>query len=71
MSSDIELPRRRDQEGDFHRIRPEACPDCACTQFVAEEDPDLVWEPGKAWDATCTNRDCHCHSDPVIGVHRT
>ena len=62
--------RRRDEDGDFHQLDQAACPDCGCTQFVAKDDPTLVWEPGSAWDEACRDRTCHCHEDPVIGNRR-
>ena len=70
MNADTDMPRRRDVEGDFHRIKPGTCPDCGCALFVAEEDAELIWEPGLAWDEQCSNRDCHCHTEPVIGERR-
>jgi hypothetical protein len=65
-----ELPKRRDEEGDFHEILPEECAECGCVYFVAREDPTLMWEPGAAWDEGCRDRSCHCHQDPVIGARR-
>ena len=62
--------RRRDEEGDFHGLMPSACPLCGCTIQVAEDDPSILWEPGSAWDEGCGDRDCRCHTDPVIGARR-
>jgi hypothetical protein len=63
-------PRRRDADSDWHDLRPMPCADCGCTHFVARDDPELIWEPGAAWEETCTDRACHCHLDPVIGIRR-
>ena len=60
--------RRRDEEGDFHEVVQGACPMCGCAMLAAADDPAIVWEPGRAWDATCTDRDCRCHVNPVIGA---
>jgi hypothetical protein len=66
----IQEPRRRDEEGDFHELVAANCPKCGCTQFLAKDDPSIVWEPGNAWDDACSDRLCSCHSDPVIGARR-
>ena len=66
-----ELPRRRDEEGDFHPLEPATCEHCGCTYFVATDDPELIWEPGSAWDEGCRDPSCHCHRDPAIGTRRS
>lgn len=71
VNPDIELPRRRDEEGDFHQLIRDACPDCGCVLHRAQDDPDLVWEPGTAWEEDCRDRSCHCHTDPVVGARRS
>ncbi len=71
MLDDSEDVRRRDEEGDFHRLLPSTCPLCGCTVQVAEDDPSLLWEPGSAWDEECTDRGCRCHVEAVIGARRT
>jgi hypothetical protein len=63
-------PRRRDDESDWHDLVQQSCPHCGCGYFVAKDDPAIVWDPGKAWDAGCTDRSCHCHTEPVIGTRR-
>ncbi len=65
-----ELPKRRDEEGDFHDQIEDTCDGCGCTIFRAADDPEILWEPGNAWMETCSDRDCHCHVDPVIGERR-
>jgi Kef-type K+ transport system membrane component KefB len=70
MDPDLDAPLRRDEEGDFHKLRPETCLDCGCEHFVAKEDPSLVWEPGEAWEEDCRDRGCHCHTQPLLGQRR-
>jgi len=68
MASDI--PRRRDEDSDWHDVAPAVCETCGCTYHVAKDDPTLVWDPGQAWDEECTDRECHCHTAPVLGARR-
>jgi hypothetical protein len=63
-------PRRRDDEGEWHDLVPTECPHCGCGFFVAEDDESIVWDPGRAWEDDCADRDCHCHSEPVVGMRR-
>ncbi len=71
MAGEAELPvRRRDQELDFHDVLPENCPHCGCQFVYAKDDPGIVWDPGRAWAEECSNHDCHCHDEPVIGRRR-
>jgi hypothetical protein len=71
MSMGVELPmRRRDEEGDFHDVLYGICPDCGCRFLYATDDPDVVWEPERSWDPECSDRECHCHTAPIIGVRR-
>ena len=62
--------RRRDDESDWHDLVSAACPHCGCEYFVARDDPEIVWDPGPAWDASCPDRTCHCHASPVVGRRR-
>lgn len=62
--------KRRDEESDWHELIPVSCPSCGCTFHAAVDDPEIVWEPGRAWDEGCMARDCACHMDPVIGTRR-
>lgn len=65
----IELPtRRRDEESDWHDLVLDRCARCGCTIYRAKDDPELIWEPGSAWDEGCEDRACTCHVDPVIGM---
>jgi hypothetical protein len=70
MNAADDLPRRRDDEGDFHNMVAGTCIDCGCTLFSAQDDPSVIWEPGASWDETCRDRSCHCHTEPVIGARR-
>jgi hypothetical protein len=63
--------RRRDEEGDWHDLEPTQCPLCGCTAYAAKDDPDVLWEPGRAWDEGCSDRSCRCHQDPVLGAVRS
>ena len=45
MASDI--PRRRDEDSDWHDVAPAVCETCGCTYHVAKDDPTLVWDPGQ------------------------
>jgi hypothetical protein len=63
-------PRRRDEESDWHELIERSCPHCGCAFFVAEDDLEIVWDPGRAWDDDCSDRSCHCHEEPVIGARR-
>ena len=67
-----EVPlRRRDDATEWHDLAPADCERCGCTLFYAKDDPDIVWEPGKAWDEDCRDRDCACHVDPLVGLRRS
>jgi hypothetical protein len=67
-----EVPlRRRDDETEWHDLLPSSCERCGCTFFYAKDDASIVWEPGRAWDETCSDRECRCHTQPVIGARRS
>jgi hypothetical protein len=65
-----DIPRRRDEDSDWHDLDPVICETCGCTYHVAKDDASLIWEPGLAWEENCKDRDCHCHVSPVIGIRR-
>ncbi len=71
MSSDIDLPRRRDEEGDFHELIPTECADCGCVVYQAKDDPSILWEPGASWNDDCRDRGCHCHTEALLGQRRS
>ncbi len=62
--------RRRDEESDWHDVASATCERCGCSYLAAEDDPSIVWDPGRAWDESCSHRDCRCHTAPVVGGHR-
>ena len=33
-------------------------------------DPAIVWEPERAWDEGCRDRECRCHTQALIGQRR-
>lgn len=71
MSTPDQLPpRRRDHLSDWHDLVAFDCPDCGCTCFRAQDDPEIIWEPERAWDESCRDRTCHCHTAAVIGMRR-
>ena len=64
-------PRRRDEESDWHDLVGHECPHCGCEFFVAKDNAEIVWDPGRAWDDECRDRECHCHTEPVLGARRS
>jgi hypothetical protein len=64
------IPRRRDYYSDWHDLVAASCEKCTCTRFVAKDDPEIIWEPGDAWEEHCTDRSCTCHVAPVLGLRR-
>jgi hypothetical protein len=67
-----EVPlRRRDDISEWHDLSPANCETCGCTFFFAKDDPDIVWDPGRAWDDDCRDRSCACHEEPVVGMRRS
>lgn len=70
MSKVLNLPERQDAEGTWHMVLKDVCGWCGCGYFVAEDDHDLVWEPGSERSAHCTDEECECHITPVIGERR-
>jgi hypothetical protein len=62
--------RRRDEDSEWHNLLPASCPSCGCTFFFADDDAAMVWEPGRAWDEGCSDRNCRCHTEPVVGMRR-
>jgi hypothetical protein len=67
MAKVANLPERQDVEGVWHQVLRDACGWCGCHYLIAEDDHDLVWEPGKHYDDGCTDGVCECHARPRIG----
>lgn len=70
MTASAPPPRRRDEESEWHDLVAFDCLDCGCTSYRAADDPDIVWEPGRAWEEDCSDRECHCHTEPLEGQRR-
>ncbi len=64
------LPERQDRHGVWHQVMKDVCHWCGCPYLVAEDDHDLVWEPGERRLAGCTDDLCECHTAAVIGDRR-
>lgn len=62
--------KRRDEEMELHEVVDADCPHCGCAYVYAADDPEIVWDPGPAYEQGCRDRACHCHTDPVIGRRR-
>ena len=70
MAKTLTLPERQDADGIWHQVMRDVCYGCGCRCFLAEDDRDLVWEPGKDRSARCTDDLCECHMTPLIGERR-
>jgi hypothetical protein len=66
----LTLPERQDAAGDWHQVVRDVCYGCGCGYLVAEDDHDLVWEPGAKRDRACVDDLCECHEAPLIGERR-
>ncbi len=70
MPKALTLPERQDAEGVWHQVLKDVCYWCGCSYLFAEDDHDLVWEPGPKLQPGCSDDRCECHRRPVIGDHR-
>jgi hypothetical protein len=70
MARTLTLPERQDAYGTWHQVIREVCYGCGCRYLLAEDDHDLVWEPGAERQPGCTDELCECHTAPVIGERR-
>ncbi|TMK17510.1 MAG: hypothetical protein E6G37_10340 [Actinobacteria bacterium] len=70
MGKVLTLPERQDAQGGWHQVLREVCYGCGCRYLSAEDDHDLVWEPGREVQSSCTDELCECHTAPVIGERR-
>jgi hypothetical protein len=48
----------------------DVCYGCGCAYLLAEDDHDLVWEPGTERSKRCIDDLCECHVTPVVGERR-
>ena len=70
MGKVLTLPERQDALGGWHQVLREVCYGCGCHYLSAEDDHDLVWEPGREVGRGCTDELCECHTAPVVGERR-
>ena len=70
MGKVLTLPERQDALGGWHQVLREVCYGCGCHYLSAEDDHDLVWEPGREVQRGCMDELCECHTAPVIGERR-
>ena len=70
MGKLLNLPERQDSDGSWHQVVRDVCYGCGCPYLIAEDDHDLVWEPGRRRSARCTDERCECHVSPVVGARR-
>lgn len=70
MPKVLSLRERTDADGAWHQVLKDVCYGCGCAYFVAEDDRDLVWEPGAQRQKPCSDDLCECHTKPVIGERR-
>jgi hypothetical protein len=67
VSKVLNLPERQDAEGTWHMVLKDVCGWCGCGYLVAEDDRDLVWEPGRHHDKPCSDDECECHTRARVG----
>lgn len=70
MGKTLTLQEAQDRSGTWHQVVKDVCHWCGCTYLYAEDDHDLVWEPGDQTQRGCTDELCECHTDAVIGERR-
>ena len=71
MSRTLTLPERQDADGAWHQVMRDVCYGCGCHYLVAEDDHDLVWEPGPQHrERGCIDERCECHITPLTGERR-
>jgi hypothetical protein len=70
MAKLLNLPERKDMDGNWHQVMRDVCYGCGCRYFYAEDDRDLVWEPGSQRQKDCTDDECECHVEPIVGARR-
>jgi hypothetical protein len=67
VSKVLNLSERQDAEGSWHMVLKDVCGWCGCGYLVAEDDHDLVWEPGRHHDKHCSDDACECHTRARVG----
>ena len=69
MAKTITLPERQDADGPWHQVIRDVCYGCGCRYLIAEDDHDLVWEPGAGARAALHRRGVRL--PPHAGDRRT
>ena len=64
MANLANLPERKDADGDWHQVMHDVCYWCGCHYLYAEDDHDLVWEPGPTREKACSDDDANATSPP-------
>jgi hypothetical protein len=70
MGKTLSLPERQDAQGVWHQVVRDVCYGCGCRYLMAEDDRDLVWEPGRKVQRGCTDDRCDCHTHAIVGERR-
>ena len=70
MPKTLGLPERIDADGIWHQVLKDRCYWCGCMYLYAEDDRDLVWEPGTRRQSGCSDERCECHASPINGTRR-
>lgn len=70
MGNTATLQERQDAGGTWHQVLRDICYWCGCEYQFAEDDHDLVWEPGRHHDERCSDELCDCHAHAVVGRRR-
>jgi hypothetical protein len=70
MTKVLNLAEKQDSEGVWHQVRQDVCHWCGCNYLLADDDHDLVWEPGAHHEGRCSDELCECHEQPAVGTRR-
>ena len=70
MGKVLALPERQDASGAWHQVLHDVCYGCGCRYLLAEDDRDLIWEPGRQRGPGCSDGRCDCHMHPIVGERR-
>ena len=70
MGKVLALPERQDASGVWHQVLHDVCYGCGCRYLLAEDDRDLIWEPGTQRGPGCSDDRCDCHTHPIVGERR-
>lgn len=70
MARLLNLPERKDVDGNWHQVVWDVCHWCGCRYLYAQDDHDLVWEPGSERRPECSDDRCECHTAAIVGARR-